>query len=342
MLFAGYVIFSFSEEFRPHNIGRILLGLGMMLLSLQLIKQATHDTILREMKRRIYPERTWLLVPDIAEKENLPRAEVEALIEFTKTERPNLKRLDALELLTELGRFTQITPSPFEPKFEFESTVFWDQLVAGARTAPGRSSGLSVEAVRSHVGVAEDDAEQIFQGALLLYLVVKEAHRIGLTIDPEKVTLVAERFRRSHGLVTAAATDEWLRKNSLGEVEFSGLMEVLALVEAIAKHHSIGLDAFLPAELQRQGRFESVAAAIVEKRSALADFGLTFPSAEDLGTTTDGLVTWYETRFRKLDVSFEEHIDVRRFNDATRFVREILSEYIREGHHKKGMATADG
>ena len=41
LLFVGYVVFSYAEEFRPHNVGRILIGLGLMLLSLQLIKQAT-------------------------------------------------------------------------------------------------------------------------------------------------------------------------------------------------------------------------------------------------------------------------------------------------------------
>ncbi len=41
LLFAGFVIFSATEEFRPHNVGRILIGLGLMLLSLKLIGGAT-------------------------------------------------------------------------------------------------------------------------------------------------------------------------------------------------------------------------------------------------------------------------------------------------------------
>ncbi|MGQ0483910.1 MAG: Na/Pi cotransporter family protein [Hyphomicrobiales bacterium] len=41
LLFVGYVIFSATEEFRPHNVGRILIGLGLMLLSLTLIREAT-------------------------------------------------------------------------------------------------------------------------------------------------------------------------------------------------------------------------------------------------------------------------------------------------------------
>ena len=41
LLFAGYIVFSATEEFRPHNVGRILIGLGLMLLSLTLIREAT-------------------------------------------------------------------------------------------------------------------------------------------------------------------------------------------------------------------------------------------------------------------------------------------------------------
>src|SRR5262245_21672120 len=41
LLFAGYVTFSASSEFRPHNLGRMLIGFGLMLISLKLIVGAT-------------------------------------------------------------------------------------------------------------------------------------------------------------------------------------------------------------------------------------------------------------------------------------------------------------
>lgn len=41
LLFAGYVVHSQSTEFRPRNAGRILLGLGLMLLALKLVVTAT-------------------------------------------------------------------------------------------------------------------------------------------------------------------------------------------------------------------------------------------------------------------------------------------------------------
>ena len=40
-LFLGYIIFQSSQELKPHNAGRVLIGLGLMLLSLRLISQAT-------------------------------------------------------------------------------------------------------------------------------------------------------------------------------------------------------------------------------------------------------------------------------------------------------------
>ncbi|MGH6906595.1 MAG: Na/Pi cotransporter family protein, partial [Aestuariivirga sp.] len=41
LLFLGSVTFAYAQEFRLHNVGRILIGLGLVLLSLQLIKTAT-------------------------------------------------------------------------------------------------------------------------------------------------------------------------------------------------------------------------------------------------------------------------------------------------------------
>ncbi len=41
LLFAGYVTFTASNEFRPHNLGRILIGFGLMLVSLKFIVGAT-------------------------------------------------------------------------------------------------------------------------------------------------------------------------------------------------------------------------------------------------------------------------------------------------------------
>ncbi|MGW4029829.1 TfuA-like protein [Streptomyces sp. NPDC004838] len=305
------------------------------------IGRATHDTVLGEMKRRHYAERTWSLLPEIALSTGLPLTEADALAKFVQNEKPDRKRLDALELLTDIADSGPRFEVPFHPGFAFEATVFWDQLVSGVRAGPGASASVPIEAIRGHVGVVDDDAEAVFEGALTMYLAVKEAHRVGIRTDPEQVARITERFQGTRGL-TPETTQDWLSRNMLGEAEFTALMEVLALVEGVAKHHSTSLDAFLPAELQRRGRFEPVATAIAEKREALTEFGNTFPSAEDVGTTTGDLLDWYEHRYRTFGTSFDDHLRARRFNDGSRFVCELLSEYIRQGAPGASAVRADG
>ena len=41
LVFVGYAVFSFSREDRPHSAGRVLIGVGLMLIALQLISQST-------------------------------------------------------------------------------------------------------------------------------------------------------------------------------------------------------------------------------------------------------------------------------------------------------------
>ena len=41
LLFVGYCVFTVTRDFRPHNVGRIMIGLGLMLLALKLIVTAT-------------------------------------------------------------------------------------------------------------------------------------------------------------------------------------------------------------------------------------------------------------------------------------------------------------
>jgi hypothetical protein len=306
-----------------------------------LIGRSTHDVLVREMKRRNYMQRHWQALEEIAREARLPDAEIAALQNFVRRERPNLKRSDAIELLLRLRDDEGRVTAPHEPGFEFEATVFWEQLVASVRTAPAAASAqpaLPIAALRSHLGVAADDAADIFQGALLLYLVVREAQRLGLAISAERFEQAGARLMRSLGLGSADDLAAWQRRNALSNEAFTALVEVVALVEAVARHHATGLDAFLPAELQRRGRFEAVAAAIEEKSQALAQLGLESPAAADVGTTVDELLAWYEERFRKVDGPLEEHCIERRFADPARFVREVLAEYVRQ----RAQSPAEG
>jgi hypothetical protein len=56
--------------------------------------------------------------------------------------------------------------------------------------------------------------------AVVEKIVVEAARQAGVTVSPEEVQHVADRFRYAHGLTTAEATDRWLESQGLTPTDF--------------------------------------------------------------------------------------------------------------------------
>ena len=319
-----------GSGFRPLSEAMVNVRYGLaQARERALIAAFTHDALVRALKQVHYPERTWALLPELGEKLALPVPEIAALLHFVRTTRPNLKRLDTIEALAHVQAFTSEHPAPHRPTFELESTAFFRELAFSMRAVPvSGDTNVGIDALHDHVAVVEADPSAILEGALLLHLVVAEAHRLELAPDAAAVAATAERFRRRHALVSAAATHAWLLENHLDAAGFSRLMELLATLEATLEHHRSKVSAFLPAELLRRGRLGSAARAVVQKANALASLGLHFPSPEDVGTTMPDVLSWYEKTFRQLEAPLAHHCRGRGVSDPARFLREVLAEYV--------------
>jgi hypothetical protein len=331
-----------SWGFRPLSDAMVNLRHGLAQAREQaIISTRTHDALVRALKTVHYPRRSWALLPELAARHELPAEEVNPLIRFVRTTAPNLKRLDALELLCRLEAFTREPPAPFEPRFEFEATAFWHELSSSMRSVPvAGGAGVPLEAIQHHVAVVEPDSASVMEGALLLYFAVAEAERLKLAPDAASVATTAERFRRRHGLHSAASTHAWLADNDLDPAGFSRLMELLATLERMLEHHASKVGAFLPAELLRRGHLGATTRAVLQKAEALSSLGLHFPSPEDVGTTVPDLLRWYEATFRRLDAPIHHHSRSRGVLDSARFVREIVAEYVsRRAAGKPGEAA---
>ncbi len=318
-----------TQDFAVLSEAMVNLRHGLSLAVAEgVIGASTHDRLVAHAKGQPYPNRGWTMFDD---GELLDPSEHALLAAFLSETEPDLKRDDAIAMLSHVAAFCAHALEPFAPEFEFEPTVFWDQLIAAVRISPETRSAVPIEALRAHVGAIEDDAANLFEGALLLYLCVKEAQRSRIDVDEDQIASAIMHFRHAHGIVGADAFRTWLADQRLDEGEFHALMRVDALVRAVAKHHSPGLDAFLPAQLKRLARYGEVAQAIEAKRTVLKDFGSSHPSAEDIGTTTDDLLDWYETRYRRLAPDLERHLEARRFVERSRFVRELVAQYLALG-----------
>lgn len=331
-----------SAGFRPLSDAMVNVRYGLAEARARgIISQHTHDTLVAALKKVHYPERSWALVPELGAEHGLVAEEVEALVRFVRTTSPNLKRLDTLLLLEHLRAFTSQAPPPHQPNFALEATAFWRELAASVRSIPVTGgTNVSIEALHGHLAVVEPDPGAIFEGALLLYLATAEADRLRIAPDAAEVASTAERFRRRHGLVSAASTHAWLQDNDLDTAGFSKLMELLATLEKTLEHHSSKVAAFLPAELLRRGRLGSTTRAVHAKTEAITSLGVSFPSPEDAGTTTLDILRWYQERFRRLDAPIRDHSRSRGGLDPARFVREILAEYVSE--KQRAASSGDG
>jgi len=333
-----------STEFRPLSDAMVNIRFGLaQARERAIVSASTHDVLVKALKKVHYPERTWALLPALGEEHALPPGEIVALLRFVRTTRPNLKRLDTLEVLDRVKTFTSERPAPHQPQFELEATAFWRELASSVRAVPvGRDTSVSIEAIQSHLALVEPDPGAVAEGALLLHLVAAEAQRRHIAPDAAAVARTAERFRRRHGLVSASATHAWLRDNDLDHAGFSKLMELLATLEATLEHHRSNVSAFLPAALLRRGQLGSTTRAVLQKDRALTSLGLNFPSPEDVGTTMPAILRWYEETFRRLDAPIRDHSRSRGVEDPARFVREILAEFVarREASSQGEVADA--
>jgi hypothetical protein len=73
--------------------------------------------------------------------------------------------------------------------------------------------------------------------ALLAYLAIQEAKRIGLEVTEGEVQAASDNFRRRYNLQDAEATDEWLRNAGLSLEAYSAVMRDFAAILKLERHY---------------------------------------------------------------------------------------------------------
>jgi hypothetical protein len=322
-----------AQGFRPLSEAMVNIRYGLdQAVEAGAVTASVAGLLTSRFKQTHYAQRTWALLPELARELALPEAELKRLLSYMMQERPNLKRLDALELLKALADLDTSVMPAFRPAFDLEETGYWLQLVGTLQTPPVSSPvDAPLEAIKGHVAVTESEAAEIMRSSLLLYLVGREARRLGFVPDEKLVSSFAGRFRRSRGLLSAAATREWLAHNRVTEEDFSALMTLLTTVEEMLRLFSGGVNGFLPAELLRRGQLGEVCSSVRAKRELMARLGITFPDPDDAGVTVPELVGWYERCFRRMSAPLADHSRSVGISDHHQFVQELVAEYLRAG-----------
>jgi hypothetical protein len=170
---------------RPLSEAMVNLRHGIeVAVGLGLVGPHTAASLIADVKALFYPDRSWAAVQELGHQRGLPATELEALRGFVRDVAPNLKRRDAITLLSRLAAVpADLTPAT--AGFTFEPTYNWEKLVAIVRSRGwsrelASRAGAGAPHVHAAVGTLRPD---LLQSALLDCLMRREAHRLGL-VEP--------------------------------------------------------------------------------------------------------------------------------------------------------------
>jgi hypothetical protein len=253
-----------------------------------LITSATTDTLVARTKGLFYPDRSWPRIFQIGRDDRLPADEMAALESFVRTERPNLKRADAVRLLRQLASLTLPKTPETRPSFTFESSWFWKKLVETEepRRDALRACGQPADCVNHaalvrHVRFCSPDREDLLRSALLLHLIDRQAGTATSYDD--------EDDDENEDASASAATAE-------ADVLATRLARLEKLGQRIAATRRSEIERFLPIELRRRGDFDKVAKEVESKWQSLLESGLTASDINDTDLDADELLAWLSER----------------------------------------------
>jgi hypothetical protein len=92
------------------------------------ISEATSSRLIAEAKSRYYPERSWHGLLRAAGNLGVSAAERTRLQRWLAQNKPDLKRADAIALLSHLAQQLAVGLAPHQPTFAFEPTYFWNEM----------------------------------------------------------------------------------------------------------------------------------------------------------------------------------------------------------------------
>jgi hypothetical protein len=288
-----------------------------------LIDGATHAALLAIAKGQFYAERTWGSV--LAAAGALPAAQLAALRDFIRRERPDAKRRDAEELLRRVAaELASPAPAP-EPSFVLEETSFWIGLTRARAAGP---EAAPAAAIIDHARALAPDRAELWRGALLLHLAAEQGAALPITRDEVQAT--ARRFCRQRGLRSAGELDAWRAAQGLGKDELLWLLEIETRLDVLTRRARPQVDALVALELKRRGRYRELADGAERKWRNLERLGLAKPTLDDAGVDAAALQRWYEARCGRLGRDAFEHVEELGFGSLREFVSELLATYLLE------------
>ncbi len=260
------------------------------------VSEATAQALCRTGKSLFYPERTWDALLDKARSDGLPARELESFERWLPTGHVDVKREDALAMLTAMHQILQAGTPPKRVAYDFEWTDAWDKVTvhwSAASMELDDGTSLARARILDELRLQGEGFHAASRRATLRVLALREANRQRTQIDMHAQRAKMTDHRKQRGLFSRADLEDWLSHNQMDISQFEDLMGDEVRVEAASRLSNTVLNEHLIAELKLAGDYAEVVARAGHKRDALMKAGQADPEPEDTGMTPIQLVAWY-------------------------------------------------
>ncbi|MDH3316026.1 MAG: TfuA-like protein [Gammaproteobacteria bacterium] len=295
------------------------------------IAAETRRALVSIAKALFYPRRSYSKVLERGAAEGLPAGELSALHGWLGHGRVDVKRNDALEMLSAMGELLERDPTPKRVDYRFEHTSMWQAAITEIDATLSQFSDdadlYAREWLLDELRLDGDAYQKLKPAALLRMLALREAERNHIEVSDQELSKFTTNFRLDHGLHFGRDLDQWLSERNLDRKSLEKLMAHELLVNKLAGENAAELERNLIDLLRLNGDFAKLAARARAKRNALT----TGERAQKEQVDLDDLraMTWYFSQ--RLGRPMPEDIDAwavsSGFEGAAAFRRAVLREY---------------
>lgn len=298
-----------------------------------LLSQSTHDALIQIGKSLFYPERAYTEILRRAREEGLPSEELMALSRWLPEGKINRKREDALAMLGAIEALLVGNPEPQVVDYQFEETEWWlraqrsageVRLELSSRTETEGDS-VSLDELLDELRLETDTGHRVLRAAMLRHLMLVDANRRGISLEPELLGGVSDALRRERRLLTLDSLEAWLRSNGLDEQTYGQLVLEEAAVQVMSGALAEVAQSQVINELRLSGDYARLRDRAREKKRMLHTLGLANPGLVEAGVGESELLRWHLGE--GIELNWEAAMRRTNFSDLDAFRRALLREY---------------
>jgi hypothetical protein len=278
-------------------------------------------------KEMFYPQRLWESITTTAIQRGASSSSLAAFADWLPGGRVDLKRKDALAMLSNITQTLQDKIPATESLFQFEWTQVWDSVVEENNKLEKTNdieAGLIIDELRLRNDLYHSTKEQ----ALIRYLVFNDSKHEEIQLGKQCLSDKLCEFRMHHGLMTRAQLDHYLEANDLTEEAFKRLLERSIQLQQLS--NSLNLNKELLDVPKLQGHYEELSLRARSKQDLLAKSGFQSIDLSDIGRTPPQLLQWYfQTRLgTDIPDDLDAFISEIGLSKREEFYRLLAREYV--------------